>query len=374
MIGILVSNEEIYKGNLILVNSDFPLRSENISLTPVNEKYPQVLLQAEAAQMLGQALRSFNAAECKDTSVSASGCCGERERTEIQKEGGYLLSYASPIFSESERTKIQKEGITLANDYNSNKEQMDCKKDITFVGEYYGKSERTEIQKKDTVLVSGCCGGREQTNICKESIALVSGYRSEREQTDIYESSLKENGAEFTAKFVALPNHSEHQTGLAIDLGLEKENIDFICPDFPYEGICEKFRAAAPQYGFIERYQMGKENITKIAPEPWHFRYVGFPHSAIISENNFAYEEYIEYLKQFSANGEHLKYDNGRTYFEIFYVQAKKAGSTKIILPYHTDGAAPAYEISGNNIDGFVVTCTMHLRNSVRQHRFRKNI
>lgn len=299
MMGILVENKEIYEGKLILVNGDFPLRGESIStsLTPVNEKYPQVLLQAEAAQMLGQALRSIKAAECKDASVSASGCCGGRERT--------------------------------------------------------------EIQKKDTVLVSGCCGGREQTDICKESIALVSGYRSEKEQTDIYESSLKENGAEFTAKFVALPNHSEHQTGLAIDLGLEKENIDFICPDFPYEGICEKFRAVAPQYGFIERYRKGKENITKIAPEPWHFRYVGFPHSAIISENNFALEEYIEYLKQFSANDTHLKYDNGKTHFEIFYIQAEKADNTKIILPYNTDDAVSAYEISGNNVDGFVVTCSL---------------
>lgn len=337
MMEILVSNEEIYKGNLILVNSDFPLRNKSVStnLMSVNEKYPQVLLQAEAVQMLRRAFRSIKADGCKDGSDSESGCCCEGERTEIQKEGGYLLSYASPIFSEIERT---------------------------------------EMQKRDTVLVSGCCGGREQADICKESIALVSGYRSEKEQTDIYESSLKENGKEFTAEFVALPNHSEHQTGFAIDLGLEKENIDFICPDFPYEGICEKFRTAAPQYGFIERYRKGKENITKIAPEPWHFRYVGFPHSAIISENNFALEEYIEYLKQFSANGTHLKYDNARTHFEIFYVQAEKAGSTKIMLPYHIDGAAPAYEISGNNADGFVVTCAMCLRNSIRQHRFRKNI
>ena len=190
-----------------------------------------------------------------------------------------------------------------------------------------------------------------------ENIVPVSGWRSKKEQTDIYESSLKENGAEFTAKFVALPDHSEHQTGLAIDLGIEKESIDFICPDFPYEGICEKFRTAAPQYGFIERYRKGKENITKIAPEPWHFRYVGFPHSAIISENDFVLEEYIEYLKQFSANGTRLEYDNDRTRFEIFYAQSEKAGSTKIMLPYHTDGAAPAYEISGNNADGFIITC-----------------
>ena len=51
-------------------------------------------------------------------------------------------------------------------------------------------------------------------------IVPVSGYRSQWEQTQIYNDSLKESGAEFTKKYVALPGHSEHQTGMAIDLGL----------------------------------------------------------------------------------------------------------------------------------------------------------
>ena len=53
------------------------------------------------------------------------------------------------------------------------------------------------------------------------SIVPVSGYRSLEEQTAIYDGSLKDNGEDFTRKYVALPNHSEHQTGLAIDLGLK---------------------------------------------------------------------------------------------------------------------------------------------------------
>jgi len=47
-------------------------------------------------------------------------------------------------------------------------------------------------------------------------IVPVSGYRSQWEQTQIYNDSLKESGAEFTKKYVALPGHSEHQTGMAI--------------------------------------------------------------------------------------------------------------------------------------------------------------
>lgn len=129
-----------------------------------------------------------------------------------------------------------------------------------------------------------------------DRIVPVSGYRSREEQTYIYESSLAESGLEFTEKYVALPGCSEHQTGLAIDLALNQDNIDFICPDFPYDGICREFRKLAPKYGFIERYPKGKEAITGIAHEPWHFRYVGCPHAEIITLKNMTLEEYIETL------------------------------------------------------------------------------
>ena len=80
---------------------------------------------------------------------------------------------------------------------------------------------------------------------------------------------------------------------------LNKNDIDFICPDFPYEGVCQRFRKEVVKYGFIERYPEGKENITKIAPEPWHFRYVGFPHSEIMRDKNLALEEYVDYIRGF---------------------------------------------------------------------------
>ena len=91
-------------------------------------------------------------------------------------------------------------------------------------------------------------------------IAPVSGWRSQEEQQSIWNESTEENGADFTAKYVAQPGHSEHQTGLAIDLGLRREKLDFIRPSFPYSGICEIFRQKAARYGFIERYPAGKED------------------------------------------------------------------------------------------------------------------
>ncbi len=183
------------------------------------------------------------------------------------------------------------------------------------------------------------------------SIVPVSGYRSLEEQTKIFECSLIKNGESFTRKFVALPNHSEHQTGLAIDLGLMKtpgDNIDFICPYFPYTGLSDKFRKIAPDYGFIERYLKEKEAITGISHEPWHFRYVGFPHSKIIQDNRLSLEEYIEFLKEFRADSKFLyKCDCN---IEIYYVPAKN-NETTIELPEKS-----LYQISGNNVDGFIVT------------------
>jgi len=185
---------------------------------------------------------------------------------------------------------------------------------------------------------------------CNDEIVPVSGYRSAAEQTQIYQNSLKEFGEEFTKKFVALPYHSEHQTGLAIDLGRRKETIDFICPDFPYEGICEEFRKTAPHYGFIERYPNDKEKITGIAHEPWHFRYVGYPHSEFISKNRLTLEEYTHFIKQFAGRENPLKIQNVIKNIEIFYLPAY-SDETTLIIPEQS-----VCQVSGNNIDGYIVT------------------
>lgn len=129
-------------------------------------------------------------------------------------------------------------------------------------------------------------------------ILPVSGWRSRGEQREIWEESMAQNGAEFTRKYVAAPGHSEHQTGLAIDLGERREEVDFLCPLFPDSGLCGRFRRLAARYGFILRYPAGKEAVTGIAHEPWHFRYVGAPHALIIEESGWTLEEYIAHLNR----------------------------------------------------------------------------
>ncbi len=182
-------------------------------------------------------------------------------------------------------------------------------------------------------------------------ISAVSGWRSRREQQEIYEQSLRENRAPFTERFVARPDHSEHETGLAIDLGIKKTDIDFICPDFPYSGICQTFREKAVAYGFIERYPKGKESVTGIGQEPWHFRYVGAPHAAIMADPGFTLEEYHAFLKQYPYGKKCFEYRIGQQNIAVSYVKATAGTDTKLEI----DADIP-YSVSGNNADGFILT------------------
>ncbi len=184
-----------------------------------------------------------------------------------------------------------------------------------------------------------------------DMIVPVSGYRSAEEQRDIFESSMRENGAEFTNAYVAPVDASEHQTGLAIDLGENLPDIDFIRPSFPYHGICQMFRRSAPSFGFVERYSKDKTSITGIAHEPWHFRYVGIPHSLIMARLNMALEEYIDYLRQFTHDSGPLIEEMGSNIVRIYYASFDQYGSQALSIPHDR----PVH-ISGNNNDGLIIT------------------
>lgn len=180
------------------------------------------------------------------------------------------------------------------------------------------------------------------------AIFPVSGYRTVEEQQNIWDKSVQEGGLSFTQKYVAIPGCSEHHTGLAADFGFKPDDapVDFIRPSFPYDGVCGNFRKTALRFGFIERYPKGKEKITGIAHEPWHFRYVGFPHSVIMQTHGFCLEEHISYLQRFTESAP-LAYYTGQYKIEIF---CSESCDFDIRSDTHC-------EISGNNVGGYIATC-----------------
>ena len=141
-----------------------------------------------------------------------------------------------------------------------------------------------------------------------------SAYRSKQEQTDLYAEYTEAYGADYAKAYVANPGFSEHHTGLAMDLNVNVDGSIYYVET--YEG-CQWFRENAKEYGFILRYPDDKVYMTGISYESWHYRYVGTPHSQIMSDMNFCLEEYIKYLKNYTYDTKCLGYDASTGVFDI---------------------------------------------------------
>lgn len=116
----------------------------------------------------------------------------------------------------------------------------------------------------------------------------MSAYRSYDLQKDTYYNRIKSVGKKEADKYVAKPGKSEHQTGLAIDV--TNEDRWFVKSTAEAQWLATN----AHKYGFILRYPEGKENITGVAYEPWHIRYVGEKVAKKIYDEQITFEEFLE--------------------------------------------------------------------------------
>jgi len=129
----------------------------------------------------------------------------------------------------------------------------------------------------------------------KENLHLfiASPYRSYKRQNELYTNYSNKDGVQNADTYSARPGYSEHQTGLAMDLGTtSNQNIG----DFEKSKEFKWTKENAHKYGFILRYPKGKEYITGYIYEPLHYRYVGLEAANYIYEHNITYEEYYEYF------------------------------------------------------------------------------
>lgn len=117
-------------------------------------------------------------------------------------------------------------------------------------------------------------------------IVINSAYRSYKDQQDIINTYLNLYGQKYVNNYVAKPGFSEHQTGLAFDIGSKKVNV--FANSEEYKWMLDN----SYKYGFINRFPKKYENITEFRSEPWHFRYVGKEIAKYIYDNNITLEEY----------------------------------------------------------------------------------
>lgn len=131
----------------------------------------------------------------------------------------------------------------------------------------------------------------------------VSAYRSYARQADIYAKNVRQRGSAATNKVSAIPGHSEHQTGLAIDISCRELN-GALSVRFANTAEGQWVEDNCYHYGFIIRYPKDKEKITGYSYEPWHIRYVGIPVATYMYENGLTLEEYYNYTPDTSSDSD----------------------------------------------------------------------
>ena len=118
------------------------------------------------------------------------------------------------------------------------------------------------------------------------SLWICSGFRSYSYQSQLYWSYVNRDGQWAADTYSARPGHSEHQTGLAIDINDASSN-------FNGTPAAKWIAAHCTEYGFIIRYPYGKQDKTGFMYEPWHVRYVGKDLAKKITASGLCLEEYL---------------------------------------------------------------------------------
>ncbi len=177
-----------------------------------------------------------------------------------------------------------------------------------------------------------------------KSLMVTNAFVTEEHQNIMYNQAIINNRQLLKGGF------SEHQTGLAIDIDIYPQNKNK--SDEITENAFSWLKENCAKYGFIFRYPDEKSNITGVSDHTKHLRYVGIPHAFYITNNDLTLEEYIDELKKYTYGHKSLNFSCFSKEYEIYYIKAKEGvDDVDVYVP-----TTNSYTISGNNVDGFIIT------------------
>ena len=157
--------------------------------------------------------------------------------------------------------------------------------------------ETVEVEGGYYIDARVCDALQEMLADCRDagySPRLISTFRTRETQQYLYDHTANKSDT-------AVPGHSEHECGLAADI-VDAGSLGWADPliDEQEDMPAQKWLMEHCQdYGFILRYPKDKEGITEIIYEPWHYRYVGKEHAAVIQKNGICLEEYLENMQDY---------------------------------------------------------------------------
>ncbi len=161
---------------------------------------------------------------------------------------------------------------------------------------------------------------------------ICSAWRDDAVQSTLFdESDYRQSHPDEEITSVALPGTSEHEIGIAVDI-FSEENHEL---DETQENTDTQqwFMKHCWEYGFILRYPKGKEDLTDIIYEPWHYRYVGRDAAEDIMQNDLSLEEYVENL---------IKYQEGKAAYDKALADYYAAGANKTEIRKASPSPAPS--------------------------------
>ncbi len=123
-------------------------------------------------------------------------------------------------------------------------------------------------------------------------LMVTSSYRDYESQKEIYDYRVSTQGERKADETAARPGHSEHQTGLVIDMTSKTEPL---ADSFTDSEAYKWLKNNAYKYGFIERYPEGKTYLTGYSPESWHWRYVGLEAAKTMHDEDITFDEYYAF-------------------------------------------------------------------------------
>lgn len=186
----------------------------------------------------------------------------------------------NPFYTNIIKTDTTKNELMLVNKYNALDQNYNP--NLVNVESSYGKG---KAEKTTYDYFVKMCDAAKKDNIILKSVSF---YRSYNSQLNIYNGYVKRDGEEKADTYSARAGHSEHQTGMAVDINTCSSKSNFENTK-EYDWLINN----SYKYGFILRYPLNKTYITGYKYEPWHFRYVGIDAANKIFEEQITFEEYL---------------------------------------------------------------------------------
>ncbi len=181
-------------------------------------------------------------------------------------------------------------------------------------------------------------GFEEETGF--RNLQVFSGYRTQEDQEERYDNgSTNFRGG-----------YSDYHSGRSFNIRIlfDSASSDYYNAEkYPdYSWISEH----AAEYGFVVRYPDGKDSITGEESRTYTFRYVGIPHAVYMTEHKLCLEEYVDEIKNYTAE-EPLEITVDDVTYSVFYVSVGGTNNVTVTIP------SSDYTASGDNVGGYIIAC-----------------